>query len=344
MAKNLFLKKNIVCLSLLSFVLAMGFSSCKSDDDSHRNFVNGNTDLKISKDGGSARIQMNTTDWEIVKIIDKSDNSAIKGNILLGTDENDTQEEYNDTTLALQRAEFGSLIADTGKKGFLIKRYMGKTLQLAVNENYTLSAFSFVIVLRSGKATKEITVTQEASCRYQFKSIAYSLEQGDGVSPLYWYDDTANALTRGMGDSEYSYDWTFSPHYDMYLMNKMSAFCTATFSSDDKNAFGWPSTEDNDPDVTVPIAVQDGKIVYAYKTVEYNTKNKGVFTNFELPDKVPVKLSPGINKVYFKFGMLKTIVTYTLTLTDTQTNADRQFKGKWTLVQPSQYELVNIVQ
>ena len=344
MAKNLFLKKNIVCLSLLSFVLVFGFSSCKSDDDSHRNFVNGNTDFKISKEGGSARIQMNTTDWEIVKIIDKSDNSAIKGNILLGTDENDTQEEYNDTTLALQRAEFGSLIADTGKKGFLIKRYLGKTLQLAVNENYTLSPFSFVIVLRSGKATKEITVTQEASCRYQFKSIAYSLEQGDGVSPLYWYDDTANALIKNMGSGEYSYDWTFSPHNAMYLMNNMSAFCTATFSSDDKNAFGWPSTEDNDPDVKVPIAVQDGKIVYADKTVEYNTKNKGVFTNFELPDKVPVKLSPGINKVYFKFGMLKTIVTYTLTLTDTQTNADRQFKGKWTLVQPTQYELINSVQ
>ncbi len=344
MTKNLFLKKNIVCLSLLSFVLSMGFSSCKSDDDSHRNFVNGDTDFKISKDGGSARIQMNTMDWNIVKIIDKSDNTAIKGNILLGTDENDTQEEYNDTTLALRRDQFGSLIADMGKKGFKIRRYMGTTFLLAVNENYTLSPFSFVIVLKSGKAIKEITVSQEASSRYQFKSIAYSLEQGDGVSPLYWYDDTANALTKKMGDSAYSYDWTFSPHNAMYLMNNMSAFCTATFSSDDKNAFGWPSTEDNDPDVTVPIAVKDGKIVYADKTVEYNTKSKGVFTNFELPDEVTVKLSPGVNKVYFKFGMLKTIVTYTLTLTDTQTNADRQFKGKWTLVQPSQYELVNIVQ
>lgn len=341
MTKNLFLKKNIVCLSLLSFVLAMGFSSCKSDDDSHRNFVNGNTNFEILKEGGSARIQMNTMDWEIVKIIDKSDNSAIKGSILIGNDENDTQKEYNDTTLTLKADQFGSLIADLGKKSFLIKRYMGTTLQLAVNENYTLSPFSFVIVLRSGKATKEITVTQEASCQYQFKSIAYSLEQGDGVSALYWYDDTANALIKS---SNYSYDWPFSPHNTMYLMNNMSAFCTATFSSDDKSAFGWPSTEDNDPDVTVPIAVQDGKIVYADKKVEYNTKSKGVFTNFELPDEVTVKLSPGINKVYFKFGMLKTVVTYTLTLTDTQTKADRQFKGKWTLVQPSQYELVNTVQ
>lgn len=344
MAKNLFLKKNIVCLSLLSFVLAMGFSSCKSDDDSHRNFVNGNTDFKISKEGGSARIQMNTMDWEIVKIIDKSDNSVIKGSILIGNDENDTQKEYNDTTLTLKADQFGSLIADLGEKSFLIKRYMGTTLQLVVNENYTLSPFSFVIVLRSGKATKEITVTQEASCRYQFKSIAYSLEQGDGVSPLYWYDDTANALTKNVENSESVVNWTFSPHYDMYLMNNMSAFCTATFSSDDKNAFEWPSAEDNDPDVKVPIAVQDGKIVYADKTVEYNTKSKGVFTNFELPDEVTVKLSPGINKVYFKFGMLKTVVTYTLTLTDTQTNADRQFKGKWTLVQPTQYELINSVQ
>lgn len=334
--------KNFFYLKVLSFACVFAATSCSSSDDKGTNFINTSSDITISSLGGSEKIETSTTDFSVVSIINKDDNTTIKGNVKIGSEEGDVQTEYDDIALSLLSTQFGTMKADVGEhKGFSIQRYHGKTLTLTLKPNYTLSPFKFVIVLKSGETTNEINVTQEASNRYKFKSISYSMGDGDGISAPYWYSVNSDIQQGSATDKDYQLP---TKRFMTSFIFDNGGDYSAAFSSDDDGAFGWPTIDDNAPDIKVPINVVDGKLVYADKTIEYSDVKNKVLLATPFPDEITVKLSRGINNFRIKVEMVKLVSTYTMTITDSKTGADRQLKGKVTLIQPTgKYEITNVV-
>lgn len=336
------MRKIIYCLFMLALISVGTLCSCSKDDATDNGFVNSKTEISIPGTGATESILLNTAEYNVVEIINLNDQSPIKGDISLGLDKDHPQQMFSDTQLALASTEYGSLKADFGEYGFTIDRYTGKTLRLSVQENKSRNPFKFAIILQAGSRTQQVTIMQEASHTYHFKSIEYSLQSGDGALDPYWYDDTAHAYKKDLGKSEISLEWNFTPSY---IMNRdtLSAMCTATFTSDDSGAFGWLSDVDSNPDVKVPVGVTGGTIRYLSKTKEYDNGNKGLLVAYPLPDFIKVLLTGGTNTLHLKYEMQKTIISYTLTLTDLQAKNDRIIKGKWLLIQPTgKYELVNV--
>jgi hypothetical protein len=153
-------RKCVVGTTLFLIVLGVAFISCGNENNADDKFVVDNTNIAIPSAGGDCKIQMNTADWSIVNIVNEKGNSAIKGSIRVG----DPEVVYKDTLLSLEQ-DFGSLTAQLDNNGFTIKRYTGKTLQLAVDENKSSDPFVFDITLKSGNAVQTIKVEQKASER-----------------------------------------------------------------------------------------------------------------------------------------------------------------------------------
>lgn len=329
--------RQLITSYCLFLILLSGVCACSSDNDN--SFIDPQqTAIALPKEGGTKDIAVSTSDWSIIRIVEADGSTPISGDIAYGSDEKDVQGTKEGVPLALSSADYGKLTALTSKRGFTISRYHPHTLSITLDENYTLSPFSFVIVLQSGNQTQEVTVTQAASNRYKMKSIDYSVGEGDGTS-YYWEDDTDETLSMNIGGIA-SYNFVTTPKSIMSTLT-FQRFCTALFSSDETGAFLWPSVEDSAPDVKVPLRVSNGTLEYHSKTVEYNAQNKGLLVSFPFSDKVSVTLKEGLSKMHFKFEMEKTIVTYTLTLTDSVTGAERSYQGKWTSIQPTgKYELV----
>lgn len=318
-------KKLVICLLLCVTVL----TSCSNSDK----FKVSQTNITLSKEKKTTAIQLNTTNWNIVGILN-ADGSAINGDIY--QDVTRDEPTKRNVPLSLTESEEGMLKSNFQYNGFTVEKMRySNTLQLILSENFSLHPFSFVIVLKSGNETQTITVTQEASNRYKYQSLTFSLQDGDGTSAPYWYDNVADEQTYKLA-SMVAQNVVLHP-FDSTIFNKEAG--SAKFVSDDAGAFSWISYDDSPLEIKVPWAITNGVIEYTPHSMNYDSTDKGFLNNVN--GSITEKMSPGLNNYHFKYEMVKSQISYTLILVDVKTNEERQFKGKWMLIQPTgQFEFV----
>jgi hypothetical protein len=144
------MRNSIIYLLLVcSFCLV----SCNSDEK----FQASDTNISLPKGKKTKAIQLNTSYWSIVEILN-IDGSVMKGDIY--RDMTHSQPAESNTPLALKESDEGMLKMNSLHSGFTIEKNLySKTLQLVLNENFSIHPFSFVIVLKSGDEIQKITVT-----------------------------------------------------------------------------------------------------------------------------------------------------------------------------------------
>lgn len=330
--------KSFCALNLLFLLCCVGLYSCSSDGDS---FEVSKDQLKFSSEGGSKAIQVNAHNWSIIRIENKDDNLTIKGTRTL---ESDKRKEEN-RELVLADNEYGMLTSNLDHKGFSIERYASGTMEITLDKNLTLHPFSFVIYMKSGGEKKEVTVTQEPSNRYIYKSMEYSLKPGDGESAPYWDEEKSIITTIVSLKNEPSvmtvnpFDYMGASDKDKSLKERLDH---STYTSDDTSAFSFPYVNDFAPDVNFPVGVSDGKLVYSNKMIEYRADDYSNLVDYDFETSKTISVTKiEVMQYHFKFEMKKFIASYTLTLVDSKTNVERKIEGKWTMIRATgKYELV----
>jgi hypothetical protein len=155
------------------------------------------------------------------------------------------------------------------------------------------------------------------------------LKEGDDSSVPYWYDDIDNVQTYTSSSSVVR-DVKLYP-FDSLLSN--DNISNAKFVSDDSGAFAWYNYEDSPLEIKVPWNIVNNVIEYTPVNYTYDSVGKGFLGRVH--NSIEEVMNPGLNKYHYKYEVIKSQVSYILTLIDVKTNEERQFEGKWSFIQPT---------
>lgn len=196
-----------------------------------------------------------------------------------------------------------------------ITRDKEDALTLQVNENLEDEERGLIINLSTTTEIykEQIIVRQKPGDRYEIKSIAYSLEEGDEerVTQSRPYDQTGYNFTKNTSIMQYSPYFQMTEEY--------------TFSSHDNESFKL--LRDEEPLVDAPeivdgkLQITDMKIKYSRYTQNYDCRLKNKEVDVEVPPRSSARIT---GRIRYKWNQ----ITYTLTLTNVRTQEEKLIKGK----------------
>lgn len=285
-------RTNALQVLIFSIVILFCGTACDNDED---NRLSSMEKVIMEGNNNSVEILMNRTNWEITSL------TSLDG--------------WNQLASGLEG--LGTIHFDWGN----ITRDKGDALTLQVNENLEDYERGLIINLSTtaGIYKEQIIVRQKAGDRYEIKSIAYSLEEGDEerITQSRPYDQTGYNFTENTSIMHYSPYFQMTEEY--------------TFSSHDNESFKL--LRDEEPLVDAPeivdgkLQITDMKIKYSQHTQTYDCKLKNKEVDVEVP---PLSSARITGHILYKWNQ----ITYTLTLTNVRTQEEKLIKGKLIKVFP----------
>ena len=290
-------RTNLFQLLLFSTVILFCGTACEDNDER----ISPMEEVLMEGNNNSVEILMTRTNWMITSV------TTLNGWEEL-TDENKNPLKLEG--LGTVRFSWGSFTRDKED-----------ALTLQVNENLEDYERGLIINLSTttGIYKEQIIVRQKAGDRYEIKSIAYSLEEGDeerDTQPRP-YDQTGYNFTEN----------TSIMHYSPYFQMKEEY----TFSSQNNHSFKL--LRDEEPLIDAPeivdgkLQITDMKIKYSQHTQTYDCKLKNKEIDVEVP---PLSSARITGHILYKWNQ----ITYTLTLTNVRTQEEKLIKGKLIKVFP----------
>lgn len=279
-------RTNTLQVLIFSIVILFCGTACDNDEN---NRLSSMEKVIMEGNSNSVEILMNRTNWKITSL------TSLDG--------------WNQLANGLEG--LGTIHFGWGN----ITRDKGDALTLQVNENLEDYERGLIINLSTttGIYKEQIIVRQKPGDRYEIKSIAYSLEEGDEerITQSRPYDQTGYNLTEN----------TSIMHYSPYFQMKEEH----TFSSHDNEPFKLLRGEE--PLVDAPEIV-DGKlqitgmkIKYSQYTQNYDCRLKNKEVDVEVPPRSSARIT---GHILYKWNQ----ITYTLTLVNVRTQEEKLIKGK----------------
>ena len=293
---------NVFQTILLCTLLLFIGSSCEGDEDITIAPIK---ETILEGDGDANTINMNQGNWRITLV------TALDGSVLY-------DEYYNPMKLDGLGVLKGSW--------FTIIRNKENTLVIETKDNFENDERAFIIHLQmNGNFYKEqITIRQKPSEGYDFKSIKYTLEEGDGETIMTRRQTGMNYQNHGTGFTN-----AFWPYFNMREYH--------LYKSDDKFAFKWIRGEKIWLDK--PSGIKDGNIILSVKKFLYTDvtlSSDSEMKDFKVEFYTPANKQTTVN-ASVGYKQLKT--TYTLTITNKRTKVDKVIKGKLLQEYPYDYEM-----
>lgn len=290
-------------LWLFFLILCM---SCETDDD----YSGINTSVKLIEmegEGGEVEISLNSEDWNISSVIGKQSGSEINGNIY------SLEGDLIKNNTALELEGLGEIEASWEDKGFSVVRENPSSLVLDLKENLTDNTFNFVIQISSGQDIAEVSVIQKKSQGYSFGGIEYDLNQI--VEDSIFTKRTTSFAFELVEPQNFS----FNPYggADFYTKSR--------FQSDISNLSSFLKQDS----LWVQIPVRDGNgEIYLEEEMNILSSSWAIeSTGFS--DKLETLTLPsGDSKFDVNLEYLKTIIPYTLQLTNNRTGNKKLFEGE----------------
>jgi hypothetical protein len=284
------------------FALLLCTVTACSDDDNER--LSSIQETTLEGDATTLQIDMSRSDWRIASVTDLDGYSPIGS--------------------STQLEELGTVYYGWAT----IKREKEKALTIEVEDNFYGTERGFIINLemKSGFYKEQIIIHQKVcTSSLRLKSMVYSLEEGDGEKEIAGFKWSRIVNYR----SDTSTEITLKPYEDG------KTYCS--FYSSETGAFSWVG-EHIAHTVVVPIKIENGEIIlddtimltYSNHSTTLENKQKDVPFTFTLE---PMKTNIYWGDIYYK----ELQVTYTLTIVNTDTHAERQFKGKFVRTYPYAY-------
>lgn len=290
-------RTNLFQLLLFSTVILFCGTACEDKDER----ISPVEEVLIEGNNNSVEILMSRTNWMITSV------TTLDGWEEL-IDENNNPLKLEG--LGTVRFYWGSFTRD--KENSLI---------IQTEDNLEDYERGLIINLSTtaGIYKEQIIVRQKAGDRYEIKSIAYSLEEGDEerITQSRPYDQTGYNLT---GSSAIMHMSPYSQMKENY-----------TFSSQNDHSFRLLKGEE--PLVDAPeivdgkLQITDTKIKYSQHTQNYDCKLKDKEVEVEVPPRSSIRIT---GHILYKWNQ----ITYTLSLTNVRTQEEKLIKGKLIKVFP----------
>lgn len=308
---------NLLGTILLSLSI-IGFSSCNNDNDKGTVAVK---KIAMEAEGGDTEIQIADNDWYISNIVNNNGNVNISGDVY------DNSGKLVRENNQLKLKGLGRMESHWNDKGFTVSRENSSTLKVRLDENMS-GKFDFTIILKSttDEEIQEIVVSQKSPQGYAFEKIAYSIEKGDCDS-IYWKLANSFEFNNQTKEGGKTIDCPFKG-------NLKSSY----FKSSANDAFVWLAKDSIK--VEIPGGISNNSI-YLNHEKELYTDDVQTSTSLFKEIEVPINYPIGQSKCHIDIEMIQTKVTYTLTLKNNRTQAEKEIKGKWIGISPNgEYKLV----
>lgn len=284
-------RTNLFQLLLFSTVILFCGTACEDNDER----ISPMEEVLMEGNNNSVEILMTRTNWMITSV------TTLDGWEELIDENNDPLKLEG---LGTVRFYWGSFTRD--KENSLI---------IQTEDNLEDYERGLIINLSTtaGIYKEQIIVRQKAGDRYEIKSIAYSLEEGDEerITQSRPYDQTGYNFTENTSIMHYSPYFQMTEEY--------------TFSSHDNESFKLLRGEE--PLVDAPeivdgkLQITDMKIKYSQHTQNYDCKLKDKEVDVEVPPRSSIRIT---GHILYKWNQ----ITYTLTLTNVRTQEEKLIKGK----------------
>lgn len=296
---------NLLQLLLFFTIILLCGTACNDDDQR----ISPMETILMEGNENSVEILMTRTNWKITSV----------------TTLNEWEELLDDNNNPLKLEGLGTASFYWGS----ITRAKEDALTIQVQDNPDDYERGFIINLStaSGIYKEQVIVRQKAGDRYEIKSIAYSLEEGDEerITQSRFYDQTGYNLT------EHSTILPMSPYIQMKE--------EYTFSSHDNQSFkllkGETPLVDAPEIVDGKLQITDMKIEYSQYPLNYDCKLKYKKVDVEAPSRSSVRIT---GLILYKWNQ----ITYTLTLTNVRTQEEKVVKGKLIKIFPYDHTRPNI--
>ncbi len=290
-------RTNVLQLLLFSAIILFCGTACEDNDER----ISPMEEVLMEGNNNSVEILMTRTNWMITSV------TTLNGWEEL-TDENNNPLKLEG--LGTVRFYWGSLTRD--KENALI---------IQTEDNLEDHERGLIISLctTTGIYKEQIIVRQKPGDRYEIKSIAYSLEEGDEerITQSYPYDQTGYNLT------ENNTIMHMSPY------SQMKEYYT--FSNQNDHSFRLLRGEE--PLVDAPeivdgkLQITNMKIKYSQHTQNYDCKLKDKEVDVKVPPRSSIRIT---GHILYKWNQ----ITYTLTLVNVRTQEEKLIKGKLTKIFP----------
>ena len=296
--KTLQLSRLIPLFALLLCCLA----ACSDDDDNRLASIQ---EATLEGDATTLQINMNRNDWRIASV------TGLDGDYIIGGG-------------STQLEGLGTVFYSWAT----IKREKEDALIIEAEDNFDGEERGIIINLemKTGFYKEQIIIRQkQCTSTYMLKSIVYSLEEGDGEKEM----QSSKWVRIVDNHSETPMKVILYPYEDGRI------YCS--FQSSEIGAFSWVG-EHTAHTVAVPLKIENGEIVLDRTTMITYDNFSTTLENEHKDVPFPTNLEPMKTNIYWGDIYYKSLrVTYTLTIVNTDTRAERQFKGKFTRRYPYGY-------
>lgn len=281
---------------LLTFIFC-SMTACEKDDET----LSPIKEVTLEGEASSIDINMNRSNWYIASI------TTIEGYPV-----------YDQNNQPLYLDDLGSLHINWGS----IIRDRKDLLTVKLYDNFDKEDRTFIINLKtkSGLYSESITIRQkQCQSYYQIESIAYTLEEGDGIieAPVRTWGITWINKNIAPGETE---PITFYPIHFARVEYRFE-YKPEEFSSD------WINPEGENCSVDIPKDIKDGKIIFDLE--KHKITDDGRYFYEEMGTAYERKLVGWKRNRYFADLYYKQLqVTYTLTLSRPGKDTKHIIKGK----------------
>jgi len=309
--------KNQRKMTLKNAILAIFFTlylvSCTKNENVST--INpSSTMIEMEGEGGVAKIAFAGDTWEIAEIINQKGNQTISG------DSYSTDGKLITKNSLLSLNELGRLNTIWEDKGFIITKTTLKFLEILLKENCTTEDFSFVIVLKAGDETKNITIKQKKSQGYKYEKIEFSKDKED-IDSIFTQNGTS-----------YKFDIKSSQEFLFLPFSGVNCIKSSYFENTLENALAMPRKDSLK--VEIPSYIRNNEIYLNGETASYSnviTVRESDIKNQTEKIVIPSGKSEFSVLVEFK----KSKISYKLYLTNNRTKDRKIVVGKWIEIAPT---------
>lgn len=299
--------------TILAILLSLFLVSCNNNENV--SIINpSSTLIEMEGEGGLAEISFIGDTWKIEEIINQ------KGNLTISGDSYSTDGKLISKNSQLTLKELGQLNSIWEDKGFTITRNTLKSLRIHLKENCTTEDFSFVIVLKAGDETKNITIKQKKSQGYKYEKIEYSKNKED-IDSIFTQNGTSYKF-----DINSSQEFFFSP------FSGVNCTKCSYFESSLENAFAM--TRNDSIKVDIPSYIENNEIYLNGETANFS--NVVTVKESDLKNQTEkIDISSGKSEFFVMVEYKKSKISYKLYLTSNRTKERKIIVGKWIEIAPT---------
>lgn len=275
--------------------------------------------VEIAGEGGTETILLESGDWIIASVFNKTEEHKIKGNIY------DVDNALVKENTPLELSGFGTIESQGIIVGFNITYQDAGVLSIRLRENAADEVYGFVLMLQNGDLLKKIHIQQVPSAGYTFQEIEFFINQ-EAVDSIFMKSKVTT----------YKFDFLTPTNIEVSPFNGSDVMINSYFVSNDADAFLWLSKDS--VEVKVPEGIQAGDLFFSDKASIYGVP----FNQPYISDEVAIIEAPaGESLFYSNLEMRRRTLGFKLKMKSKGTSEIKEIVGQWIETSPTgAYEII----